>query len=62
MTVQTEDLLLGSVDCELASGLNTGMVGEVERSHACLQQVCKEDIPPLAKVSLPHICAGLEVQ
>jgi hypothetical protein len=38
------------------------MVGEVERSHACLQQVCKEDIPPLAKVSLPHFVAVLEVR
>jgi hypothetical protein len=61
VTVQTEDLLLGPVDSELASGLNVGVVGEVECPEAGLSQVREEDIPPLAKVGVPQFVAVLQV-
>jgi hypothetical protein len=56
-----EDLLLGPVDCEFASGFDVGVVGKVECPEASLCQVCEEDIPPLSKVGLPQFVAALEV-
>ncbi len=52
-TVKTEDILLGPVDCEFASCLNVGVLGEIECPEAGLRQVLEEDIPPFAKVGVP---------
>ena len=37
------------------------IVCQVESSEARLGEVRQEDIPPLAKVGLPHLVAGLEI-
>jgi len=61
VAVQTEDLFLSPADGELAAVLDVLGIHEVQGSEACLGQVCQEDIPPFAKVGLPHLVACLKV-
>ncbi len=61
VAVQMEDLFLGPADGELAVVLDIHGISEVQGSKAGLGQVCQEDIPPFAKISLPHLVARLEV-
>jgi hypothetical protein len=60
-TVQTEDLFLCPADGEFAPLLDALGVGKVLGSQASLGEISKEDIPPHAKVSLPHFDAGSKV-
>jgi hypothetical protein len=60
IAVKLEDLFLCSYG-ELAWALDVLGVGEVESTKAGLGEVREEDIPPLAKVSLPHFVARLQV-
>jgi hypothetical protein len=53
---------LGSSDREFALALNVFVVRQVESTEASLGEVSQEDIPPFAKVGLPHFVAGLEVR
>jgi hypothetical protein len=62
VAVQTKDLFLGSSDREFASVLNVLVVRQIKSSEAGLGEVRKEDIPPLAKVGLPHLVAALEIR
>ncbi len=61
VAVQTEDLFLSPPDGELAAVLDVLGICEVQGSDAGLGQVCQEDIPPFAKIGLPHLVACLEV-
>jgi hypothetical protein len=51
--VQAENLFSGVPDDELSVHLNVVCVGHVEGPHAHFAEVCEEDVPPLAKESLP---------
>jgi hypothetical protein len=51
--VQREDLFLCSAHREFAPG-----VGKVHGAVAHLDEVCEEDIPPFAKISVPHFDTG----
>jgi len=62
VAVQMEDLFLSPADGELAAVLDVLGICKVQGSKAGLGQVCQEDIPPFAKVGLPHLVAGLEVR
>ncbi len=57
-----ERSFLGLSDGEFASALNVLVVRQVEGTEASLGEVSQEDIPPFAKVGLPHFVAGLEVR
>jgi hypothetical protein len=57
--VQTEDLFLCSADREFALSLDAPGVGKVQGTVAHLDEVCEEDIPPFAKISVPHFYTGL---
>ncbi len=61
VAVQTEDLFLSPADGELAAVLDVLGIHEVQGSEACLGKVCQEDIPPFAKVGLPHLVSRLKV-
>ncbi len=61
VAVQTKDLFLGSSDGEFASALNVLVVRQIKGAEASLGEVSQEDIPPFAKVSLPHLVEGLQV-
>jgi hypothetical protein len=61
VAVQTKDLLLGSSDGEFAPAMNVFVVRHIKGTEAGLDEVSQVDIPPLAKVGLPHLVAGLQV-
>jgi hypothetical protein len=62
IAVQAENLFLSPSDGEFAPSLNVLGVREVESTKAGLGVVPEEDIPPLAKVSLPHFVARLQIR
>jgi hypothetical protein len=61
VAVQAEDIFLGPADGELAAILDVLGICEVQGPEAGLGQVCQEDIPPFAKIGLPHLVACLKV-
>ncbi len=61
VAVQTEVLFLSPADGELAAILDVLGICKVQGSEAGLGQVCQEDIPPFAKIGLPHFVAHLKV-
>ena len=62
VAVQTKDLFLCSSDGEFASAMDVCVVCQVESSEARFGEICQEDIPPLAKVGLPHFVTALEIR
>ncbi len=62
VAVQTEDLFLSPSNGEFAPALDVLGVRKVEGTKAGLGEVLEEDIPPLAKVGLPHLVARLQVR
>jgi hypothetical protein len=62
VAVQTKDLFLGTSDGEFAPALNVLVVRQIKSTEAGLGEVSQEDIPPLAKLGLPHLVAGLQVR
>ncbi len=61
VAVPAEDLFLSPANGELAVVLNVLGICEIQGSESCLGQICQEDIPPFAKMSLPHFVASLKV-
>jgi len=61
VAIQMEDLFLSPANGKLAAVLDVFGICEVQGSEAGLGQVCQEDIPPLAKLGLPHLVARLKV-
>ncbi len=59
--LKTEDLFLSPADGELPLVLNVLGVGKVQGSKSCLGQICQEDIPPFAKIGVPHLVACLQI-
>ncbi len=59
--VQPKDLFLGIPDGDRPSALNVIGAGKVESLDACFGQIRLEDIPSVAKISLPHLDAVLEI-
>jgi hypothetical protein len=57
VAVQKEDLFLRLADGEPASLLDALGIGEIQGTQAHLGEVHEEDIPPFAKVGLPHFDA-----
>ncbi len=62
IAVQMKYLFLCPADGELAPALDVLGVSEVEGAKAGLGEIHEEDIPPLAKVSLPHFVARLQIR
>ncbi len=62
VVVQKEDLFLSPADGELAAIWDVLGICEVQGSEVGLGQVCQEDIPPFAKISLPHLVACLKAE
>ncbi len=57
-----ERSFLGLLRRRTASAVNVCVVCQIESAEASLGEISQEDVPPLAKVGLPHLVACLEIR